>query len=627
MPAATAAKMREFAARGGEMIYTDRSLGELEVAFPGYIPVVQYGPTRVVDATMINVPEFPGQYYGNPTVKLYQLGSGAEMNAPVAPEVRVMAFHSPAGTAPTMSLTAPSGGTLNAGNQVAVTWNAAGGTAPLAVDIEYSVSGASGPWVSIARRIANSGSHQWTVPYVPTTEGFARATVWDINWRSAVATSAAAFSISAPQLKLDVGAYAQDYTIDSGASTAVSARVVDSLGVVENATVSFTSAIGGSFNPASAPTDSSGTARTTFTAPTIGSQLKGQLTAVASHAGHVGGLDSLDISVNPTGAAALDVALILKPPVLHSGDTAYVHVKVTEGGAPSSGASLIATTNAGLLTPTTATTNSTGDAVFAYSLPTAAAPMAVSVKVNATKATFLDGTGEVTGNLLPMLDLRLMTTVQRVSLNASEKSKIFVHVDSNSLDIPGAALVFALTGPGSISATSGTSNATGDFELEYTAPSSIPSKTSASVLVRATKPGYTTSERPVWFTLNAIADSDAPVIVSTFPARNATGVPLNTTIVVQWNESMDPVSAQTAFSMMPVVSCIWSWPSGDRQVCTPAAPLQATTAYDVTVTTSARDLAGNKLKSPHQYTFTTGTSGGGGTAPAVQGTSPTDGSQ
>jgi hypothetical protein len=625
LPANTAAKMREFAMRGGEMIYTDRALGELERAFPNYIPVVQYGPTRVVDGNMINVPEFPGQYYGNSVVKLYQLGSGAEMNAPVAPEVRVMAYHSPAGSAPTISLTAPSGGTLNGGSAASITWSASGGSAPLEIDLHYSVSGSAGPWIDIAKRIANSGSRSWTVPYIPTTAGLVRATVWDLNWRTATSTSAAPFTISAPQLKMDVGLSAMDNTLVAGSNTSVTARALDSFGPVQNATVSFTSAIGGSFNPASAATDSSGFARTTYTAPAAGAQTKGRLSASASKATHLGGSGFVDMTVNPSGQAALDVALILKPPVLHSGDTAYVHVKVTDGSAPQSGAALTAAASAGLLTPTTATTNSTGEAVFAYTLPTTAAPMPVNVVVNGTKSGFLDGTGTAGGTLFPMLDLQLVASAQKGSLNASEKTKIFVHVESNSQSMPAASLTFTLTGPGTISAASGVSNGTGDFELEYTAPSSVPSKTTASVLVRAMKAGYSSAERPVWISLNAPVDSSPPYVVSTSPAKNANGVPLNTTITIQWNESMDQVSAQTAFSMMPVVQCGWSWPSGDRQICTPSSALQATTTYDVTITNSARDLAGNKMLAAYQYSFTTGTSGGGGTVPAVAGTSPSDG--
>jgi len=513
IPAAVMAKMREFVANGGEMIYTDRAQGELERAFPGYIPVSTYGPTATWDVTMVNVPEFPGQYYGNPTVKMWQLGSGADMVLPLSKDVRVMAYQSPtSGGTPTISLTAPSGTTINAGSQTSITWSASGGTSPLSVDLEYSVSGSSGPWVTIIQRASNTGSYQWTVPYVPTTDGYVRAMVWDNYWKKATSTSSSQFTISAPQLQLDAGGSAGDYTVESAKNTSISVRVMDAFGVVENANVTLGSSSGGSFNPVSGPTNSNGMFMSTYTAPSTGTQLTDTITATATKPNYVDGSDTFKIDVDPSGQQFLHVDAKLNPIFLHSGDVGFLTVKVTDGTSPVPGASLTLTTTDGYTTPATDTSNATGEASFAYTPPTTPLPITVSVGVTASKASYLDGIGQVTALLNPLLDLKLNASMQKQVIYKGEKSKIYVHAESNTYDMAGADITFKLTGKGSLSANSTVTNSTGDTEVEYSAPASISKKESPVVFITARKPGYTTAQGSVYFTLMPDPQLDVMVV-------------------------------------------------------------------------------------------------------------------
>lgn len=66
----------------------------------------------------------------------------------------------------------PSGTTQN------IKWNASGGTNPLNIALEYSISGSSGQWMPIAASIPNNGSFTWTVSNVAYTYQI-RATVND----------------------------------------------------------------------------------------------------------------------------------------------------------------------------------------------------------------------------------------------------------------------------------------------------------------------------------------------------------------------------------------------------------------------------------------------------------------
>lgn len=66
----------------------------------------------------------------------------------------------------------PSGTTQN------IKWNASGGTNPLNIALEYSISGSGGQWMPIAASIPNNGSLSWTVSNVALTYQI-RATVND----------------------------------------------------------------------------------------------------------------------------------------------------------------------------------------------------------------------------------------------------------------------------------------------------------------------------------------------------------------------------------------------------------------------------------------------------------------
>ena len=113
----------------------------------------------------------------------------------------------------------------------------------------------------------------------------------------------------------------------------------------------------------------------------------------------------------------------------------------------------------------------------------------------------------------------------------------------------------------------------------------------------------------------------SPVVISTDPANNATGVPLNKTITATFNMVMDPLSINTTtFKLMQgttAVTGIVTY-SGTTASFTPATPLTLNTLYTATITTGAKNTAGTALANNYVWTFTTGTL----TAPTVISTDP-----
>ena len=101
-------------------------------------------------------------------------------------------------------------------------------------------------------------------------------------------------------------------------------------------------------------------------------------------------------------------------------------------------------------------------------------------------------------------------------------------------------------------------------------------------------------------------DTTRPTVVSTAPQGSATAVPFTTNIEFNFSEPMDVNSVQAAFSSTPAITCNWFW-NAQRTlgVCDPSVNLAASTGYNITMGTGARDDANNTLQSAFTFSFTT----------------------
>jgi len=128
----------------------------------------------------------------------------------------------------------------------------------------------------------------------------------------------------------------------------------------------------------------------------------------------------------------------------------------------------------------------------------------------------------------------------------------------------------------------------------------------------------------VWsFTTGSTPDTTPPRVTSTFPVDAATGVAVNTDVLATFNETMDPLTITTAtFTLMQGTTPVSGTVTYAALTATfnPASNLTATTVYTATITTGAKDLAGNALAANFVWSFTTGSTGARGPAPVVLGT-------
>jgi hypothetical protein len=110
------------------------------------------------------------------------------------------------------------------------------------------------------------------------------------------------------------------------------------------------------------------------------------------------------------------------------------------------------------------------------------------------------------------------------------------------------------------------------------------------------------------FTTGATPDVTPPVVSSSDPANSATSVALSKIVTVTFNEAMDPLSITTSTFTLKhgttVVSGTVSY-TGTQASFVSSGNLTPSTVYTGTITTGAKDAAGNALASNYTFSFTT----------------------
>jgi hypothetical protein len=122
-----------------------------------------------------------------------------------------------------------------------------------------------------------------------------------------------------------------------------------------------------------------------------------------------------------------------------------------------------------------------------------------------------------------------------------------------------------------------------------------------------------------------IVDTTAPTVSSTTPSLTS-AVATNANITIRFNEGMDGTSiTATSFTLAQGSTNIPGAVSYEGNVATlnPTANLAANTMYTATMTTAAKDSAGNALAVNKTWTFTTRTANAAGPAPVDLGTAGT----
>jgi hypothetical protein len=111
-------------------------------------------------------------------------------------------------------------------------------------------------------------------------------------------------------------------------------------------------------------------------------------------------------------------------------------------------------------------------------------------------------------------------------------------------------------------------------------------------------------------TVASLGDTTAPTVGTVAPSAGAVAVVPTSSVSATFSEPMDAAATQGAFSLRAadgtVVAGIFSW-SGSTLTFRPSAPLREGTTYTATISTGARDRAGNALATARSWAFKTQT--------------------
>ncbi len=178
-----------------------------------------------------------------------------------------------------------------------------------------------------------------------------------------------------------------------------------------------------------------------------------------------------------------------------------------------------------------------------------------------------------------------------------------------------SAATFTVTGPGTTPVAGSVSydGVTATFTPTPTATLAASTKFTATITTGAKNlAGSSLAGNYVWtFTTGTSADTTPPTVTSTGAANGATGLPVNRASTAVFSEAMDPATINsttytvTSGSPATPVSGTVTY-AGTTATFKPAALLAAGTTYTSTITTVAKDLAGNALASNYVWNWTTG---------------------
>src|SRR5207249_6431642 len=104
-------------------------------------------------------------------------------------------------------------------------------------------------------------------------------------------------------------------------------------------------------------------------------------------------------------------------------------------------------------------------------------------------------------------------------------------------------------------------------------------------------------------------DTTRPIVSATFPANAGTGVAIIHKIDATFSEVMDPLTiTQVTFTLKQGTTAVAGTviSAGVAATFNPISTLAPNTTYTATMTTAARDLAGNALATDFSWSFTNG---------------------
>ena len=295
-------------------------------------------------------------------------------------------------------------------------------------------------------------------------------------------------------------------------------------------------------------------------------------------------LNTASFTLRPTAGGAIVTA-----PVVVSGNTAMLVPSVN-----------LAASTQYTATVSTAATDAAGNALaanFSWSFTTGAAPDTTPPTVSSTSPA-----NAATG-------IALNSSVSATFSKAMTNSTLSTTSYTLRTTAGGATVTGAVNVSGNTATFTPTVALAGS--TQYTATISTAANDAAGNALAA---NFSWS-----FTTGAAPDTTPPTVSSTSPANAATGIALNSSVSATFSKAMtNSTLSTTSYALRTTAGGATVTGavnvSGNTATFAPTASLAGSTQYTATITTAAKDLAGNALAANFTWSFTTGPAAPNGTA-------------
>jgi len=202
-----------------------------------------------------------------------------------------------------------------------------------------------------------------------------------------------------------------------------------------------------------------------------------------------------------------------------------------------------------------------------------------------------------------------MASATGIGLNQKLQATFSDAMDGTTLTTASVLVTYPVGTPGVTTSVAGTVATAGNVVTFTPGADLVATKVYTATVTTAAKnlAGTALAANFTWtFTTGAAADTTPPTVASVTPLNAATGVDVAANLTATFSEAPDGTTLNgTTVTLSPAAAGAITV-SGNTMTFNPTASLAYATVYTATITTGAKDLAGNPLAADKVWTFTTG---------------------
>jgi len=321
-------------------------------------------------------------------------------------------------------------------------------------------------------------------------------------------------------------------TVQEGENVSIIVHVSNGIVPIENASVMLFSIKGGTFNPATGLTNTTGIFVAVFRVPDVAELANVRIVARASINGYADGSGYEYLEVLPF----LTVSVIPNSSTIKSEGSTLITISVTSSEQPVANAYLTITSNNGNLSSTTGITNLNGVFSSVLSAPLTTQILNITITANVRRDRFLDGVGHASVTVEPKtLNVHI---IAEPDVTISEaKANVIVTVEYEGTPIEGADVNVA-TQNGTFPQSAGLTNVNGSMIFVFTAPP-VNAQATIAITANASRFGYAGNQNQIFVTVNPRTFN---ITVKAYPNSIKAEEVANITVSVLCNEDGKPVA-------------------------------------------------------------------------------------